>query len=132
MDNSSRTPISLILCGLGRMGMIHIENIMASYNVHLSYIIEANLEHAEKVKKSYCLDSTKILHFQDFQLAVDDNSTQCVIICTPTDTHEDLLLKSLNAGKHVLCEKPLARNIQTIANCYKLAKEERCRFALCF
>lgn len=121
---SNRAPISLILCGLGRMGMIHIENILVSFNVNLSYIIEANLEHAEKVKKDFCLESTKILHFNDFQKAVDDQCTHCVIICTPTDTHEDLLLKSIHAGKHVLCEKPLAREIPTIANCYKLAKEK--------
>jgi len=124
MDNVRRTPINLILCGLGRMGMIHIENILASFNVNLAYLVEANLEHAEKVKSNYCLDSTKIVHFNDFQKAVDDKSTHCVIICTPTDTHEDLLVKALHAGKHVLCEKPLARNIETIAKCYKLAKEK--------
>jgi len=116
---------SLVLCGLGRMGMIHLSNIMATPNIKLSYIVEANTEHAEKIKMEKGLRDTQIIHFNNFKDIIEDNSTDSVIICTPTDTHEDILIMSLKAGKHVLCEKPLARNIETIAKCYKLAEENK-------
>jgi len=124
MSTTKKTPVNVVLCGLGRMGRIHLDNIINAFNVNLTYIIEANLAYAEEVKSEFCLDSTTILHFDDFDKAVTDESTNCVIICTPTDSHEDLLIKSLKAGKHVLCEKPLARNVETIAKCYKLAQDE--------
>ena len=34
-----------------------------------------------------------------------------VDICTPTHTHYDLVMQSINAGKDVICEKPLARTV---------------------
>ena len=44
-----------------------------------------------------------------------------VIICTPTNTHFQLIQDCLNNGKHVMCEKPLANSIANISNCYDLA-----------
>jgi predicted dehydrogenase len=42
--------------------------------------------------------------------AVSNHNTQAVIICTPPALHADLAVRSIRAGKHVLCEKPLATN----------------------
>ncbi len=39
-----------------------------------------------------------------------DNQLDAVIICTPNDLNEPLTIRALNAGKHVFCEKPPARN----------------------
>jgi predicted dehydrogenase len=46
-----------------------------------------------------------------------DPSLDAVIVATPTSTHYDLTLAALQAGKHVLCEKPLA---STVAQCDEL------------
>ena len=39
-----------------------------------------------------------------------DHEVQAVIVATPTDTHCEFTLAAAHAGKHVLCEKPMARN----------------------
>jgi predicted dehydrogenase len=46
-----------------------------------------------------------------------DDSVEAVVVSTPTSTHTDVALAALEAGKHVLCEKPLA---QTVAECDRL------------
>ncbi len=45
---------------------------------------------------------------EDIQTVLDDPSTTGVVIATPAETHADLSARALAAGKHVLCEKPLA------------------------
>ena len=51
------------------------------------------------------------------QQLIDDPEIQMVDVCTPTDTHLELSLAVIAAGKHVLCEKPIARSA---ADAYRL------------
>jgi myo-inositol 2-dehydrogenase/D-chiro-inositol 1-dehydrogenase len=45
----------------------------------------------------------------DFDQLLDDDAVQIVFVCSPDATHADYVVRALAAGKHVLCEKPLAR-----------------------
>ncbi|MFI5610588.1 Gfo/Idh/MocA family protein [Amycolatopsis sp. NPDC051903] len=47
----------------------------------------------------------------DWKRLVDDEDVQLLDICTPGDTHAEIALAALEAGKHVLCEKPLANTV---------------------
>lgn len=44
------------------------------------------------------------------QALIADPEIEMIDVCTPTDTHLDLALAAIAAGKHVLCEKPIARD----------------------
>ncbi len=61
--------------------------------------------------------------YDDTQALIDDPDVEAVIVSTPTDTHRDYTVAAAEAGKHVLCEKPMARNReecrQMIAACQK-------------
>ena len=39
---------------------------------------------------------------------------EAVLICTPTDTHADLIVRAARAGKHIFCEKPVALSLKKI------------------
>ncbi len=47
----------------------------------------------------------------DWRRVVADDSIDVVDICTPGDTHAEIAIAALAAGKHVLCEKPLANSV---------------------
>ena len=55
--------------------------------------------------------------YTDPQALIADPEVQMVDVCTPTDTHLELSLAVIEAGKHVLCEKPIARSA---ADAYRL------------
>ncbi|WP_203581692.1 Gfo/Idh/MocA family protein [Microbacterium hibisci] len=50
-------------------------------------------------------------HSVDWREAVERDDIDAVDICTPGDSHADIALAALAAGKHVLCEKPLANTV---------------------
>ncbi|MGN6445085.1 Gfo/Idh/MocA family protein [Amnibacterium sp.] len=48
----------------------------------------------------------------DWRDAVTDPDIHIVDVCTPGDSHVDIAIGALEAGKHVLCEKPLANSVE--------------------
>ena len=47
----------------------------------------------------------------DWRALLDRDDVQLVDVCTPGDTHAEIAIAALDAGKHVLCEKPLANTV---------------------
>jgi myo-inositol 2-dehydrogenase/D-chiro-inositol 1-dehydrogenase len=47
-----------------------------------------------------------------------------VVICTPTGFHTENIKEALNAGKQVMCEKPISYSLEEVDECYNLAKEK--------
>lgn len=55
---------------------------------------------------------------------INDPAIQAVVLCTPVDTHYTLAKQLLQAGKHVLCEKPLTDNYEQAIELQKLATQQ--------
>jgi predicted dehydrogenase len=58
----------------------------------------------------------------DWRRLVEDPSIDVVDIATPNDTHRAIAVAALEAGKHVLCEKPLAHNVEDAQAMYEAAQ----------
>src|SRR5699024_5650231 len=58
---------------------------------------------AKKLSYDYGI---KCFH-DDIDLALNDKEINIIDICTPPFTHEDIILKSIKAGKNIICEKPV-------------------------
>ena len=58
------------------------------------------------------LDMSQVKAYRNFAEMLADPAVQLVDICAPTHTHPELAIAALRAGKHVLCEKPLARTAE--------------------
>lgn len=55
---------------------------------------------------------------------LNDNSIELIAICTPNSTHFEMAKKCLNAGKHVLVEKPLTATLEEAKELYELARNK--------
>ncbi|MDC0481982.1 Gfo/Idh/MocA family oxidoreductase [Gammaproteobacteria bacterium] len=64
------------------------------------------------------------LYFNDLDKALDDRTVQGVIIATPLKDRHKLIMRCLDAGKHVLTEKPLAQNAAFAKSLIKKAQDQ--------
>lgn len=112
--------IKVGIVGLGFMAATHIKAYRKLPRVRIGALcspsgshldgdfsdITGNLGGGEPLK----MDMTTIKPYRIFSEMLADPEIQVIDICTPTPSHHDLTIAALAAGKHVICEKPLARN----------------------
>ena len=110
---SQKSRLELILFGLGRAGTIHARNLMSNTQVHLKYIVEEFPEKAKQFVADNFLD-TEVVHASETDRVLADKSVKAVVVTTPTDFHEAAIMRCVQAGKHVFCEKPIANSYEAI------------------
>lgn len=99
--------IRICLIGIGRAGMIHAKNFATRiHQASLVAICDPSSEALAAAKKELGVDIT----YTDYREAVLDPKIDAVVIVTPTIFHKEIVLAAAAAGKHILCEKPLAMN----------------------
>src|SRR5699024_11146680 len=64
-------------------------------------------ERSESAVKTYGTDDAKT--YNDYLDVLQDKSIDVVHVCTPNHLHADITVAALESGKHVMCEKPMAK-----------------------
>src|ERR1051325_4301593 len=67
----------------------------------------------------------------DWRAVVQDPTIEIVDITTPNDSHAEIAIAAAKAGKHVLCEKPLALNVKQCASMVEAVKKTRVVHMVC-
>ncbi len=110
--------IKVGVVGTGFIGPAHIEALRRLPNVEVTALCEVNLELA--TSKAAQLGIERPCTFEQL-LAMDD--IVCVHVCTPNFLHYSQSKAALQAGKHVVCEKPLSKDLHEAEELVALAKE---------
>lgn len=99
--------IGVAVIGAGRAGMIHARNFARTIPAaHLVCVIDPVEEACKAAVSELGLD----LFYLDYRKALEDSRIDAVVVVTPTVFHRDIVVDAAAAGKHVLCEKPMAMN----------------------
>lgn len=102
------------LVGAGRIGAIHAANVAAHARLHLAYVVDPDAAAASLLATRHGAGVASL------ETVLSDPRVAAVIIASPTDAHVDHTLAAAQAGKVVLCEKPLdldlARATRTAAH----------------
>ena len=104
------------LLGAGRIGKVHAKAVSADANAQLVAVADAMAPAATAIAEQYGCEVRTI----DAMLAAQD--IDAVVICTPTDTHADLIEAFATAGKAVFCEKPIDLSIDRVKACLKVVR----------
>ncbi|MEH7307885.1 Gfo/Idh/MocA family protein [Neobacillus drentensis] len=100
--------LNVLLIGAGTMGSTHGEAFTKMDNAVLGGIVDKNLEKAKELA-----GKLQTRAFQSFEEAIEAlEKVDVVSICLPTPFHKPFLKKAADQGMHIICEKPLARNLK--------------------
>jgi predicted dehydrogenase len=112
--------IGVAVIGAGFIGPVHVEALRRA-GQRVIGILGVSPEESSGAAERLGLDKA----YQDFDQVLSDADVQAVHIATPNRLHFELASRALRAGKHVMCEKPLAMNSQESAELVRLAAEVR-------
>jgi predicted dehydrogenase len=94
--------------GTGFMGRVHTEAICRLGNVEVAAIASLHENNARRLADQFSVKRVE----GDYRKVLEDPSIDAVHICTPNAQHYPMALEALEAGKHVVCEKPLAITVE--------------------
>ncbi len=97
------------LIGCGKIGQVrHLPEYAANPHCTIAALYDVNMERAQALAEQYGATAYPSVE------ALLASDIDAVSICSSNNTHAELTMKALRAGKHVLCEKPMAT---TLAEC---------------
>ncbi|MGZ3874734.1 MAG: Gfo/Idh/MocA family oxidoreductase [Mucilaginibacter sp.] len=123
-QNAVSTPIITGLMAYGMSGRIfHAPFLTTNPGFKLKAIVE---RHEKKAAARY----PAVASYYSVEELLNDSEIELVIINTPNNTHFDFTMQALNAGKHVLLEKPAAATSAEVKLMFGLAKEKKLHLML--
>ena len=101
------TKVGIIGCG-GIANGKHMPALAKVKNCEMVAFCDIIPERAEKAAKDFGIQNAKV--YTDYKELLKDETIDVVHVCTPNRSHSFITVDALEAGKHVMCEKPMAIN----------------------
>jgi myo-inositol 2-dehydrogenase/D-chiro-inositol 1-dehydrogenase len=105
------------LLGAGRIGKVHARAVAGNPDARLVAVADAMEKAAADIAARYGCQVRSVEAIE----AADD--IDAVVICTPTDTHADLIERFARAGKAIFCEKPIDLDVGRVEKCLKVVEK---------
>ncbi|HET6621273.1 MAG TPA: inositol 2-dehydrogenase [Dongiaceae bacterium] len=115
------------LLGAGRIGQIHARSAAAHRSAALAAVTDVDAKAANAIAAetgASVANSTSAI--------IADRSIDAILICTPTDTHADLIEQAANAGKAIFCEKPVDLSAERVRACLKVVADTQAKLMIGF
>ncbi|MBM3127304.1 MAG: Gfo/Idh/MocA family oxidoreductase [Chloroflexi bacterium] len=117
----------IINCGLigcGRVAPRHAQSFAELPDARLVAVADVIETRAQRFAKEYRADA-----YADYRRVLERRDVDTVSICTPSGMHAQMAIDAMQAGKHVIVEKPMAMNLRDADR--MIATAESCRVKLC-
>ncbi|WP_239748306.1 MULTISPECIES: inositol 2-dehydrogenase [unclassified Mammaliicoccus] len=114
--------------GAGRIGQLHINYLRTHKDVNIKWISDLYCDKMEDwIKKAGIENKTK-----DHMDIINDPEVDAVVICSPTDTHVDIIKEASAKGKHIFCEKPISLSIDEAKIALEAVKQSNVKLQMGF
>jgi myo-inositol 2-dehydrogenase/D-chiro-inositol 1-dehydrogenase len=120
--------IKIAVAGLGRIGKIHLNNLCRNFSEIEVVAVMDLMDNSKETADEYNIP----LFLKNFDSLLSITELDAVVICSPTDTHADYVVKAARAGKHIFCEKPLDLSLEKVKEVLTIVEESKVKLMLGF
>lgn len=96
---------NVVVIGYGGQGSWHCKQILNSDVAALAGIYDIEPKRCEAAR------SNNIRVYESFEAVLEDCEVDIVVVAVPNDSHKELVIRALEAGKNVICEKPVEMSV---------------------
>jgi predicted dehydrogenase len=96
--------INIGILSAGNMAQAHMEAVRDSDEAVLAAVCDIVKDRAQSAAEKYNIKQV----YSNYRELLKNDDIDAVIVCTPDQFHQEMTVAALEAGKHVLCEKPMA------------------------
>ncbi|MDQ0200262.1 Gfo/Idh/MocA family protein [Neobacillus ginsengisoli] len=118
---SKKVKVAIIGCG-GIAGGKHMPSLAKLENVEMVAFCDVIAERAQKAAADFGTPDAKV--YEDYKELLKDSTIDVIHVCTPNDSHADISIAGLESGKHVMCEKPMAKTAADARRMVEAAKRK--------
>lgn len=115
--------MKVAVIGAGTMAQVHSAAYLNMPQIQLVGIVDHHEGRGQKLA-----DERNTTYYPSLQALFDTEQVDVVDVCVPTPVHKEYVLKAAYAKKHVICEKPMARNLEDAREMIDVCKQEGVRF----
>lgn len=123
-SNESQS-LGFAVIGCGMVSNVHLAALKAMETAHLVGLYDPKPEYARELAEQNGCKS-----YATLEELLQDPDVDCVSICTPSHLHVEQTKLAIQAGKHVLVEKPMALTVEDCDACIELAQEKGVHFSV--
>lgn len=113
--------INIAVIGAGRIGKLHSEHLASMIaGAELTAIADIDLEAAQETAARFNVPMV----VSDYHEILNNPDIEAVVICSPTNTHAQIIQEAAAAGKHIFCEKPIDHDLSKVDQALKAVEKE--------
>src|ERR1700691_3542908 len=113
--------LKVAIFGTGFMGRVYTEALRRLGNIEVVGVAGRTLQATQKFANELSIEFA----MADYKELLAEREIRAIHICTPNSLHFPMAKAALEAGKHVVCEKPLAISVEEGRKLVDLAKEKK-------
>jgi predicted dehydrogenase len=118
--------VGYCIVGLGRISMGHfMPGCLGAKKARVVALVSGHRDKAEKEALKYKVPSGSLYSYDDFDKIAENKDIDAVYVALPNSMHAEYTIRAAKAGKHVLCEKPMAAAVgesEAMINACSVAK----------
>jgi predicted dehydrogenase len=114
---AGKKKIGYAVIGLGRIAGHFMPGSRSTTNSQITALVSGHRDKADRIAAEYGIPTDSIYNYKNFDEIVHNPAVDAVYVALPNSMHVEYTIRAAKAGKHVLCEKPMATNV---ADCERM------------